>query len=74
MLTRCYAVSYWGVWVTEVFVDEVVNEVMKGFSGGKLVMCPICRSTIDIIGQDLESESNFYFCANCGFTINKPRK
>ena len=74
MLTRCYAVSYWGVCVTEVFVDDVVNEVMKGFSITKLITCPICKATIDLIGQDIESESNFYFCANCGFTINKPRK
>jgi hypothetical protein len=59
--------------VTEVFVDDVVDEVLKGFSS-KLITCPICRATIDLIGQDLESESNFYFCANCGFTISKPRK
>ena len=60
--------------MTEVFVDEVVDEVMKGFSLSKLMMCPICKATIDLIGQDLESESNFYFCANCGFTITKPRR
>jgi len=60
--------------VTEVFVDDVVDEVMKGFSSTKLITCPICKATIDLIGQDLESESNFYFCANCGFTINKTRK
>ena len=60
--------------MTKLFVDDVVDEVLKGFSSSKLIMCPICRSTINIIGQDLESESNFYFCANCGFTIRKPRK
>ena len=57
--------------MTEVFVDEVVNEVMKGFPMNKLIICPICKATIDLIGQNLESESNFYFCANCGLTLHK---
>ena len=59
--------------MTEIFVDEVVDEVMKGFSCSKMITCPICKATIDLIGQDLESDSNFYYCANCGFTINKQK-
>ena len=60
--------------VTEVFVKDVVDEVLNGFSNSKLITCPVCKATIDLISQDLESESNFYFCANCGCTIPKPRK
>ena len=60
--------------VTEVFVEDVVDQILKGFSNSKLIPCPICKATIDLIGQDLESESNFYFCANCGYTLHKPRK
>ena len=60
-----------GTLVTEVFVDDVVSEVLNGFSNSKLIPCPICKATIDIISQELESESNFYFCANCGFTIKR---
>jgi len=63
-----------GLLVTEVLVNEIVNQVLNGFSNSKLITCPICRATIDLIIQDLESESNFYFCANCGFTIPKTRK
>ena len=60
--------------VTEVFVKDVVDEVLNGFSNSKLITCPVCKATIDFISQDLEMESNFYFCANCGCTIPKPRK
>jgi len=60
--------------VTEVFVEDVVDQILKGFSNSKLIPCPICKATIDLIGQDLESESNFYFCANCGLTLPKPRE
>jgi len=60
--------------VTEVLVNEIVNEVLNGFTNSKLITCPICKAAIDLIGQDLESESNFYFCANCGYTLHKPRK
>jgi len=60
--------------VTEVFVKDVVDEVLNGFSNSKLITCPVCKATIDLIGQDLEMESNFYFCANCGYTLPKPRK
>jgi len=63
-----------GILVTEVFVNEIVNEVLNGFSNSKLITCPICNATIDLISQDLEMESNFYFCANCGCTIPKTRK
>jgi predicted RNA-binding Zn-ribbon protein involved in translation (DUF1610 family) len=63
-----------GTLVTEIFVDDVVDEVLNGFSNSKQITCPICKATIDLISQDLESESNFYFCANCGFTLPKPRK
>ena len=60
--------------MTEVFVDEVVDEVINGFHGDKVISCPICRAIIDLMGQDLQSMSNYYFCANCGFTINRPKK
>ena len=60
--------------LTEVFVKNVVDEVLKGFSNSKLITCPVCKVTIDLISQDLEMESNFYFCANCGYTLPKPRK
>jgi len=63
-----------GILVTEVFVNDIVNEVLNGFSNSKLITCPICKATIDLISQDLEMKSNFYFCANCGCTIHKTRK
>ena len=63
-----------GILVTEVFVNDVVDEVLNGFSNSKLITCPVCKATIDFVSQDLESESNFYFCANCGCTIPKTRK
>ena len=56
--------------MTEVSVDDV----LKGFSIGKMIPCIICKAIIDHIGQDLESKSDFYSCANCIFTINEPRK
>ena len=60
--------------MTEVLVDDIVNEVLNGFWNSKLITCPVCKATIDLISQDLEMESNFYLCANCGCTIPKPRK
>ena len=60
--------------MTEVFVNDIVEEVLNGFPNSRLITCPICKATIDLISQDLESEANFYFCANCGFTMPKPRK
>jgi len=39
-----------------------------------IVICPICKATIELSCQDLESVSNFYFCANCGLTLPRPRE
>ena len=39
----------------------------------KIVTCPICKATIELSCQDRESASNFYFCANCGLTLPRPR-
>jgi hypothetical protein len=50
---------------------DIVEEVLQGFSINKIISCPICRATIDCIGQELESDSNFYYCANCGFSIKR---
>ena len=58
----------------ESLTDDVVDEILNGFSDNKRITCPICKATIDVISQDHESESNFYFCANCGLTLPKPRK
>jgi len=60
--------------VTEVLVDDVVNEVLNGFWNNKLITCPICKATIDLASQDIEAKSNFYFCAKCGLILPKPRK
>ena len=57
--------------MSELFVDSLVSEVLDGFPNNKMINCPVCRSTIDLIAQELESESNYYFCANCGFTLAK---
>ena len=57
--------------MTESIVKDIVNEVLNGFSQNILIPCPICKATIDCVGQDIESDSNFYFCANCGFSIKK---
>ena len=59
------------VLVSEIIVSSLVNDVLKSFSNNKMINCPVCRATIDLIAQELESESNYYFCANCGFTIEK---
>ena len=70
----------------QVSVQQVLKEIKKQVrnmelikhtlthSKSKIIACPNCRATIDLIGQDIESESNFYFCANCGLVISKPRK
>ena len=50
------------------------SKCARAHFNSKLITCPICKATIDLINQDVESESNFYFCANCGFTLPKPRK
>ena len=57
--------------LTEIIFHDIVNEVLLGFDNKKIVTCPICGASIDLIGQDLESESNFYICANCGFKIKR---
>ena len=57
--------------LTEIIFDDVVNEVLLGFDNKKLVSCPICKACIDLIGQDLELESDFYICANCGFKTKR---
>jgi len=50
------------------------SKLARTHSNSKIITCPICRDTIELISQELESASNFYFCANCGYTIHKPRK
>jgi len=57
--------------LTEFVFEEVTGEVLSGFNNSKLVACPTCRAILDLIGQDLESDSDFYECANCGFKIKK---
>jgi len=54
--------------------DDVVDEILNGFSESKPITCPICKATINLISQDIEAKSNFYYCAKCGFTLSKPRK
>ncbi len=58
----------------ESLVEDVVDEILNGFSYNKLVTCPICKATIVRVSQDVEAKSNFYYCARCGFTLSKPRK
>ena len=53
---------------------DTVEEILQGFSIKRIITCPICKATIDCISQELESESNLYYCANCGHTIKKPEK
>ncbi|MEJ2240576.1 MAG: hypothetical protein P8Y18_00305 [Candidatus Bathyarchaeota archaeon] len=53
---------------------DIVEEVLQGFSIKKIITCPICKATIDCISQELESESNFYYCANCGYTTKRSKK
>jgi hypothetical protein len=60
--------------VTKRLVEETVDEILFNFTLGKLMTCPICRAIMDLTGQKLESDSNFYFCANCGFTIAREMK
>ncbi len=60
-----------GINLTEIIFHDIVNEVLSGFDNKKLVTCPICGASIDLICQDLESESNFYICANCGFKTKR---
>ena len=50
---------------------DTVEEILQGFSIKRIITCPICKATIDCISQELESESNFYYCANCGHKIKK---
>jgi transcription elongation factor Elf1 len=52
---------------------DVVDKILNGFSDRKLITCPICNATIDLASQDIEVKTNFYFCANCGLTLPKPR-
>ena len=61
----------WWINLTEIVFHDVVNEVLSGFDNKKMVTCPICRASIDLIGQDLESESDVYVCANCGFKVKR---
>lgn len=58
--------------MTNVFVDDVVDAVLNGLTFERLLTCPLCKATIDPKCQDLESDSDIYLCANCGFTV--PRK
>jgi len=54
--------------------NDVVDEILNAFSDRKMITCPICKATINLISQDIEAKSNFYYCAKCGFTLSKPRK
>jgi len=58
----------------ESLTDDVIDEILNGFSDSKMITCPICKTTIVLISQDIEAKSNFYYCAKCGFTLFKPRK
>jgi predicted RNA-binding Zn-ribbon protein involved in translation (DUF1610 family) len=60
--------------VTKRLVEETINEILNNFSLGKFMTCPICRAIMDLTSQKLDSDSNFYFCANCGFTIAREMK
>ena len=57
--------------MSELFVDSLVSKVLNGFTNNKMIKCPVCKAIIDLIAQELESEANYYFCANCGFTLEK---
>jgi len=57
--------------LTEFVFEEVTDKVLSGFNNTKLVACPTCRAILDLIIQDLESDSDFYECANCGFKIKR---
>ena len=63
-----------GMLMTKIIVYDLVDEILNGFSKSRLITCPSCKSTIDPISQDLESESNYYFCPKCGLTLPKTRK
>jgi transposase-like protein len=58
----------------ESLADDVVDEILNGFSYDKPIICPICKAAIVLVSQDIEAKSNFYYCAKCGFTLSRPRK
>jgi len=58
----------------ESLADDVVGEILNGFSYNRAITCPICKDTIVLISQNIEVKSDFYYCAKCGFTLSRPRK
>lgn len=48
-----------------------IHKIESADNNSELITCPICKATIDLMSQDLKSESNFYFCANCGLVLPK---
>ena len=50
---------------------NIVDQILKGFSDIEIITCPICKSLIDCTGQDVKTNSNFYYCKKCGFTVSR---